>query len=222
MAMEKYRVAAQPNDSQLTLILPTHNRPRHAAAQLRFFKACGLRHHIVVADSSDPAEAEAMRAACTGIADYRRFDPVAPDKLLTTVRSVQTPFVVMAPDDDIAFPHAIDAALEYLARHPDHVAAHGYTLRFGLQGNDVDIHSVYSFVPSIDHDDPLERHYDLMRRYQPFYWAVFRREILVSAPVQYIMECQKRNSARHAFSGSALPGWQACPVRAGLHLRRRH
>jgi hypothetical protein len=60
------------------------------------------------------------------------------------------------------------------------VVAHGYTLRFGLHGNDVDIHSVYSFVPSIDNDDPFERHYDLMRRYQPFFWALFRRDVLVS------------------------------------------
>ncbi len=170
-------------ESRLTVILPTHNRPRHCAAQLRFFKECGLRHDIVVADSSNQEEAEAVRAACVGIADYRRFDPQARDKLLTTVRSADTPFVVMTPDDDIAFPHAIDAALHYLTRNPDYVVAHGYTLRFGLNASDFDIHSVYSFAPSIDHDDPLARHYQLMRRYQPFLWAVFRRDILESALV---------------------------------------
>ena len=55
------------------------------------------------------------------------------------------------------------------------------TLRFGLNACDFDIHSVYTFAPSIEHDDPLVRHYQLMRRYQPFLWAVFRRDILESA-----------------------------------------
>ncbi len=165
-------------ENRLTVILPTHNRPRHCAAQLRFFKDCGLRHDIVVADSSNQEEAEAVRAACVGVADYRRFDPQAHDKLLTTIRSAGTPFVVMTPDDDITFPHAIDAALDYLTRNSDYVVAHGYTLRFGLNASDFDIHSVYTFAPSIDHDDPLARHYHLMRRYQPFFWAVFRRDIL--------------------------------------------
>lgn len=173
-------MAAEVNTSELTLILPTHNRPSHTAAQLRFFRSLGFRHHVVVADSSNPTEAEAVRAACAGIAEYRRFDPLASDKLLAAVKSAQTQFVVMAPDDDIVFPHAIEAAFEHLVRHPDYVVAHGYTLRFGIEGGDVDIHHVYGFTPSINHDDPLERHYDLMRRYQPFFWAVFRREILVS------------------------------------------
>ena len=167
-------------EEPLTVIVPTHNRPRHCAAQLRFFKACGLRHTIVVADSSHPAESEAIRAACAGVAKYIHFDPRMADKYLAAVRSVETPFVVMCPDDDITLPHAIDAALTYLTQNPKYVVAHGYTLRFGLHNSYVDIHSVYSFTPSISYDDPLARHYHLMRRYQPYFWAVFRRNVLLS------------------------------------------
>ena len=170
-------------DAHLTVLMPTHNRPRHCAAQLRFFKACGLRHDIVVADSSNPEEAEDVRAACAGIAEYRRFDPNAGDKVWSAASSIETPFVAMTPDDDVTFPHAIDAAVDFLLRNPDYVVAQGYTLRFGLNGNDVDIHSIYGFVPSINQHDPLERHYHLMRRYQPFFWAVLRRDVLLSAIV---------------------------------------
>ncbi len=34
------------------------------------------------------------------------------------------------------------------------------------------------FVPSLDHDDPLQRYYHLMRRYQPGHFAVLRTEAL--------------------------------------------
>jgi glycosyltransferase domain-containing protein len=164
----------------LTVVIPTNNRPLHCAALLRFFKGCGLQHAILVIDSSDQNKAEAVRAACTGIAEYRWFDPNV-NKLLRVRDAIDTPFVAMVPDDDITFPHGIDAALDYLARNPDYVVAHGYTLRFGLHENDVDIYSVPSFVPSVNQDDPLERLFRLVRRYQTFYWAVFRSEVLISA-----------------------------------------
>lgn len=167
--------------ARLTLLIPTFNRPVHCTALLRFFRDCGLSHAIVVADSSNPPAAERVRAACAGVADYRQFEPTCTKKLLSVVHTLETPFVVMVADDDISFPHAIEAALDHLILHPDFAVAQGYTLRFGLHGNDVDIHSVYSFVPSIDQDDPLDRLFHLIRRYQPFFWAVFRREVLMSS-----------------------------------------
>jgi glycosyltransferase domain-containing protein len=168
---------------QLTLVIPTRNRPLHCAAQLQFFKACGLAHPIVIADSSDATAAEVVRTASAGVGEYQHFDPAitVPDKLLMVARAVRSPFVLMSPDDDITFPHAIDAALAHLIEHPDHAAAHGYVLRFGMHGEDIDIHNVFSYSPGIDDDDPLYRIYNLIRRYQPFIWSVFRTEVFVSA-----------------------------------------
>ena len=169
--------------SPLTVILPTRNRPRYCAAQLRFFRDCGLAHPIVVADSSDPADAQAVRDACAGIARHRRFDPAigAAEKFITTLRAVDTPFVVMTPDDDVTFPHAIDAALAHLRQNPDFIAAHGYVLRFGMHDEAFDIHNVSGFAPSIGHDEPLQRLYHLIRRYQPIIWAMFRTETVTAA-----------------------------------------
>jgi glycosyltransferase domain-containing protein len=167
----------------LTIVIPSRNRPRHCVAQLRFLRACRVAHKIVVADSSDPQAAERIRAHCAGVADYR-LSRTATDmakKATEVFQEVETPFVVMLPDDDITFPHAIDAALAYLQAHPDYVAAHGYTLRFGMHDNDIDVHDVFSYTPTIDAERPLRRHYDLMRRYQPFFWAVFRTETLALA-----------------------------------------
>jgi glycosyltransferase domain-containing protein len=168
---------------QLTVILPTRNRPHHCAAQLRFFRDCGLAHPMVVADSSDPADAQAVRDASAGIAQFRHFDPSIGviEKFMAVLRTIDTPFVVTAPDDDVTFPHAIDAALAHLQDNPDFTAAHGYVLRFGTYADNFDIHKVSAFAPTIGHDDPLQRLYHLIRRYQPIIWAVFRTEIFAAA-----------------------------------------
>ena len=87
----------------------------------------------------------------------------------------------MLPDDDILFPHAIEAALSHLKQDPTHVAAHGYSLRFGLEGGDFDIYRVEHFIPTIDDEDPMWRYAHLMQRYQPHIWAVFRTEVYAEA-----------------------------------------
>jgi glycosyltransferase domain-containing protein len=173
----------EPSRTDLTVVLPTRNRPDHVAAQLRFFRDCGLAHSIIIADSSDDARAQSVRACCVGFGEYRRFDPATPvyDKLVDVIRSLDTPYVVIAPDDDVTFPHAIDASLAYLRQNSDYVAAHGYVLTFGMQGSDFDVHGIFSFTPTIAEDEPLRRHYHLMRRYQPFIWAVFRTQTYIAA-----------------------------------------
>jgi glycosyltransferase domain-containing protein len=150
---------------------------------MRFLRECGVTHPLLIVDSSDRETAEAIRAQCSGAADYSFCDPTVDvaQKYLHAAEAVATPFMVMLPDDDVTFPHAIDASLVHLAEHADYVAAHGYVLRFGMHGDHVDVHSVFSYTPTIDAERPLYRHYELMRRYQPFTWAVFRTEIFALA-----------------------------------------
>ena len=92
-----------------------------------------------------------------------------------------TPYVATVPDDDVSCPHTIDACLDYLQRHPDYVAAQGYVLRYSAVETRLDIHSVHWFIPSIAQSTPLQRLYELMRRYQNFFWAVFRTDAYILA-----------------------------------------
>ena len=167
----------------LTTLLPTRNRPAECARQLRFLQRNDVRHRIIVLDASEGAAAAAVRAACDGFAEYRHFGPSfrMADKLAAAVADVATPFVHLVPDDDLILPHAIAAALDFLTTHPDFVVAHGYFLGFALHEDDVDLHSVIGFTPSIDDENPLRRHYDLFRRYQSFYWGIFRTPVFASA-----------------------------------------
>jgi glycosyltransferase domain-containing protein len=168
--------------SELTIILPTHNRAELAKAQLRFLEASAVRHRVIVADSSDVIDEE-LRKACTGRVQYRRFKPTTElgPKLAAVARSVTTRYVATVPDDDVCFPHTIDACLDYLQCHPDYVAAQGYVLRYGAVETRLDIHSLLWFIPSIAQTTPLQRLYELMRRYQNFFWAVFRTDAYILA-----------------------------------------
>jgi glycosyltransferase domain-containing protein len=167
----------------LTVLVPTRNRPVQCAALLRFYSDNGLIHPILVADSSDSESAEKVCLAASGVAEYRHFSQTLRlvDKLLKIIPEIGTPFIAVTPDDDITLPHAIEASLSHLKDNRDFIAAHGYLLNFAIYKNNFDVHGVSGFTPTIGEADPLRRHYHLMRRYQPFYWGVFRTEILAAA-----------------------------------------
>jgi glycosyltransferase domain-containing protein len=164
----------------LTVLLPTKDRPADCASQLRFLRDIRLPYPILVTDSSAPDAALQVRTAAEGIAKYSHFPASLrmADKLLRAISEVSTPFTVICPDDDIMLATSIDRALAFLSANKDYVAAHGYILDLALHGTYVDIHGVSGFTPSIDENTPLRRHYHLMRRYQPFYWGVFRTDVL--------------------------------------------
>jgi glycosyltransferase domain-containing protein len=167
----------------LTAVLPTHNRHRQCASQLRFLRENGFDDPIIVLDSSDEEQAAAVRAACTDVAEYRHFPATfrLVEKLVSAVGTIETPYVILIPDDDIILPHAIARALDVLQQRPDYIATHGYFLSFAIHQDDFDFDRVIGFTPSISADEPLTRQYDLMRRYQSFYWGVFRTRVFANA-----------------------------------------
>lgn len=174
--------AARTADSQLTIILPTHNRAELCKAQVRYLQRWGVGHRVIVADSSDVLD-DGLRALCADPIEYRWFDPktLPGMKVVEAARTVTTPYVAMMTDDDISFPHTIDACLDHLQHNPDAVVAQGYVLGFSAIERSIDIHTNQWFIGSIAGPDRLRRLYDLMRRYQPFYWAVFRTDAYVRA-----------------------------------------
>jgi glycosyltransferase domain-containing protein len=169
--------------SSLTIIIPTRNRPSQCAALVHFLRRQGVAHRIVIADSSEAASAAVLGAACGDVGEIISFAPdIGPaDKYTAAVSLAETPFVALLPDDDITFPHAIDRCLEHLANRPEATAAQGYVLDFEVRQEIFDILRVRWFTPSIDQPDSLSRLYHLLRRYQPFLWAVFRADKLLVA-----------------------------------------
>ena len=167
----------------LTALVPTRNRPLHCARQLHFLRENKFTHRIIVLDASEPENSEQVRRSCSGVAEFRHFGQEfrMADKLAAAVVDVRTPYVILIPDDDIVLPHAIADAMSFLDNHADFVVAHGYFIGFRAPEKDVDMYHMIGFTPSIIDEEPLRRHYNLLRRYQSFYWGVFRTEIFRSA-----------------------------------------
>jgi glycosyltransferase domain-containing protein len=167
----------------LTALVPTRNRPNECARQLRFLHGDKFAHRIIVLDASEPANSDEVRRACSGIAEFRHFAPEyrMADKLAAATADVATPYVVLIPDDDIVLPQAIAEAVAFLESHPDFVVAHGYFVAFRAHDDDIDMHQVIGFTPSIVDEQPLHRLFNLFRRYQSFYWGVFRTGIFRAA-----------------------------------------
>ncbi len=142
---------------RLTVILPTRNRPGNLPGLMRLFGR--MPYPLVVADSSDPEHAAPIRAMVPGTRCYRAIAPELNlyDKLELVLRAVETPFVLVVSDRKITFPHAIDPLLEHLIAHEDHMIAD---------------------------DNPLQRHYHLMQRYQSWAFALFRVGPLLKAVTQ--------------------------------------
>jgi len=180
-------VTALLSRTPLTALIPTRNRPDECARQLRFLHGNAFAHRIIVLDASEPENSEAVRRAASGIAEFRHFGPEyrMADKLAAAVADVATPYVVLIPDDDIVLPLAIADAIAFLEGHPDFAVAHGYFIGFSLHFSPhvgtIDMHQMLGFTPSIVDEQPLWRLYNLLRRYQSFYWGVFRTGIFRSA-----------------------------------------
>ena len=168
----------------LTVIVPTRNRPDNLPGQLRLLQRAS--YPVVVADSSDPINAARIHAM---IPDFARLQVFAPelslyDKLELVLRTIETPYVLIVSDRKITFPHAIKLLLDRLIAQGDYVAAMGYVVGFAVHPNAIDINRVIWFTPTIAEDDPLQRHYHLMRRYQSWAFGVFRTSSLLRAAAQ--------------------------------------
>ena len=177
------QISRRSKSDLLTTIIPTRNRPHGLPGQFRLLKNWTTPESVIVADSSVPEHAMAIRAAIPVGVRYLVFAPemTVYVKLAEVVAAVTTPYVLLLSDRKITFPHGADAALAHLLRHGDHVAAQGYVVGFSTHENDVDINRVVFFTPTIHDLDPLRRLYHLMSRYQSRQFSVFRTEPLATS-----------------------------------------
>jgi glycosyltransferase domain-containing protein len=166
------------------VIVPTRNRPDNLPGQLRLLQRAS--YPIVIADSSDPINAARISAMMPDCARLEAFAPELSlyDKLELVLRTIETPYVLVVSDRKITFPHAIEPLLDQLIAQEDYVSAMGYVVGFKVYPNAIDINRVIWFTPTIAEDDPLQRHYHLMRRYQSWAFCVFRTTSLLRAAVQ--------------------------------------
>lgn len=123
----------------LSVILPTYNRSGFLFRLLAYYKKIKLKHRIIVADASDPADL-ARNAATVNFfrrdlrVGHRIYPPSVNfwNKVNDALAQVDTPCTVLAADDDFFVASTLERAAAFLESNPDYSAVHGRAAAFFL------------------------------------------------------------------------------------------
>lgn len=175
--------------TQVTIIIPTHNRPRYLKRILDYYDLSGKASQIIIGDSSSDENKSRNSEITSGFTDleitcYRDFssDMLAYSKIAEVLIKVKTKYSVLCADDDFVTPSGIKKAVEFLETNHDYTSAHGnyigYTVK-EVKGSQREFiwRPIYPFI-SITHDNPTERLFAHLENYYPTFYAVHRTDIL--------------------------------------------
>jgi len=134
------------SSAHLTILLALKDRVAFTDRWLAYAAGARLLYRILIADGgSDPTVAQIVaEKKKQGLdVEYVRYpyDRTYADyfaKLADALSRVNTPFVVMADNDDLFIPDGLARAVECLQAHPEYVACGGQCAVFWMSGNDVD------------------------------------------------------------------------------------
>src|SRR3989338_7410753 len=123
----------------LTLVLPTKNRSEFLIRALVYYQKLSLNYRLVIADSSTEDHVSRAQSFIDSLKpglkiEYRIFGRDIPfqDKIVQTLREVDTAYAVLAADDDFFIPKALDRAVNFLKEHSDYSVVHGDELCFSV------------------------------------------------------------------------------------------
>jgi len=127
-------------ESDLTVIIPTRNRPVFLSRLMKYYRGQEPKHRMIIADSSDAEPYEESRQSLAPFegeypVDHLQFPAEIPfeSKLQQAYARVETPFVVTGSDDDFHIPMALQSAATFLKDHDDYNVVHGDAALFALK-----------------------------------------------------------------------------------------
>lgn len=125
---------------ELTIIIPTYNRPEHLKRSLKYYAQVSLTAKFIVADSSHSKAAQQTRKAVEDMRDELEISYVAFDqsiqfsyKIFQAVETSSTEFTLVIGDDDFVIPSGVEACIDLLRTDSSVVAAGG--IRLGIAGH---------------------------------------------------------------------------------------
>lgn len=187
-------------DSMLTIILAIKDRLHFAHRWMRFMNQEQCPYRIIIADGSLDSDSGRLFTKATEYPnlayEYIRF-PADENyaayykKISDVLGLVDTPYVLMADDDDFYCMEGIRTTIKYMDEHPDFVCARGSYIGFSVRpsGQDADAgaYTVYgkmslrgAIYPSviIDEDSSAGRLAGYFSRWTPHWYNIHRTDIL--------------------------------------------
>jgi glycosyltransferase domain-containing protein len=169
----------------VTLCVPTMNRSEFVARLLRYYASQGFAGRVAIGDSSGPEHLERTRQAIRDVTpglDVLHVEAaglgVGPC-LKRLCELAGTPYVAVVPDDDFLVPGALERCAQFLADHPDYVAAHGAGVTLTLDSNSLhgNVASCGPYAqPVLEAEMPAQRLRDLLAGYLVSLFSVFRTD----------------------------------------------
>ena len=185
----------------LSYVVPTHNRSLFLRRLLGFYAEVGCARPILIADSSDSAEASANRQAVASFEDrlnlhYNHYKLGVIAKCRTAVENVSTPHVVFSADDDFQIPNGVDKCSEFLSENADYATCGGTALFAHADQSKPATLRTYESVAAAD---PLRRLSQIsLGRYFCLFYAVHRTD-------QCLQRIQAAESYTNYDSSRILP-----------------
>ena len=110
----------------------------------------------------------------------------------------------MCADDDVVMVDSLPVLRDFLQKHHDFSAAHGWYFTF-YDNVHLGITSIVYSGPSIDRDDPFLRLRDLLNRYEAVTYAVYRTDVM--RRVLYEVQRVESMLARELLAGELTVLW---------------
>lgn len=169
----------------ITVIIPTFNRPDYLKRILGYYNELSPDFVFVVADSSSAENKEENSEAIRNfpnlnifyLADYSE-DMNPWYKFEDVLKSVNTKYAVFCGDDDFVVPSSIKKAANFLEQNPDFAVAHGNYIGFFAKNNDFAWKNIVDFR-SIELPDAKLRMEEHLSNYSIYtFYGVHRTDFL--------------------------------------------
>lgn len=196
----------------ISIIVPTMNRPKMLLRLIRYFDALGFRGKLLVGDSSDAA---IFQEAAIALENYRNHLDIQHlylpgHSVAAAVKELNeyanTRFVCLVPDDDFVVPKTMAKCIQFLDRHLDYVAAHGIGALISSSGDSGAIDNASFYAQTIADDRTAETRLSKhLEHYSVSLFSVYRLDtwrqmfIDIPAPSELPQCCDK------AFVDELLP-----------------
>lgn len=154
----------------VTVVIPTHNRPRQLERLLEYYSKYEIP--ILIADSSTMPFTRWKKFKNVKYYYYPNFSYAK--KLPLIYKKVKTRYVLFNADDDFVIPASILKCVDFLNKNPDYNSAHGHYVFFESNDKKLSVYPFYLASTNLDinSNSPSGRVKQMLSNYMQLLYAV--------------------------------------------------
>ena len=154
--------------SNLTIIIPSYNRPQHAIQTLKFWSKFNVNLHLV--DGSEKPVLDFQNITINTKIKYHHIQILSEvDRIKKILPLIKTKYSILSSDDDVLLPFALYECLNELENDKDIISCYGQTLSFYKKDNEIKFNRTDKELSNFknDSDDKIKRLNKHMKNYVP-------------------------------------------------------